>query len=211
MSSQPYSSRKVLFSWEKKPSISKVTTTTPPPLNNNHGDEIPIKENEIFTKLLPPPPSCTQQQLQVEKEDTNIIPSNISTIVAGNNNHHHHHDFQDIPLPPCAFQPPYYRTSSKKGLWVGQDHQDDPFLAAYKECTKNDNNHHQRSGDGGERKKKKKDKKLVNKGSGLMIESRLRKGLSFFSCKKFSSVHDNNNLVRISSFPNNNNNIIDRD
>ncbi|KAL4394626.1 hypothetical protein HN51_022554 [Arachis hypogaea] len=85
------------------------------------------------------------------------------------------------------------------------------FIAAYKECTKNDNNHHQRSGDGGERKKKKKNKKLVNKGSGLMIESRLRKGLSFFSCKKFSSVHDNNNLVTISSFPNNNNNIIDRD
>ncbi|XP_057721609.1 uncharacterized protein LOC130935742 [Arachis stenosperma] len=198
MSSQPYSSRKVLFSWEKKPSISKVTTTT---TLKNHGDEIPIKENEILTKLLlPPPPSCTQQ---LEKEDTNIIPSN-----------NNHHDFQDIPLPPCAFQPPYYRTSSKKGLWVGQDHQDDPFLAAYKECTKNDNNHHQRSGDGGDERKKKKNKKLVNKGSGLMIESRLRKGLSFFSCKKFSSVHDNNNLVTISSFPNNNNNnnnIIDRD
>lgn len=37
-----------------------------------------------------------------------------------------------IPLPPCPDQPPLRRTSSK-GLW-GQE--EDPFLAAYKECTK---------------------------------------------------------------------------
>ncbi|MED6197713.1 hypothetical protein PIB30_059200 [Stylosanthes scabra] len=191
-SGQPYSSRKVSFSWEKKPGISKVIATNTTTLNdtNNHG-EIPIKENEILSKL-PPPPSCIQQQKQEQEKDTTNIPN-------------YHHDFQDIPLPPCAFQPPYYRTTSKKGLWVVQDHQDDPFLAAYKECTKNNN---QRSGDDGERKKKNKNTKLVNR--GRLIESRLRKGLSLFSCKKFSSVHDNNNLVRISSFPNNNNNI-DRD
>ncbi|KAF2324228.1 hypothetical protein GH714_010838 [Hevea brasiliensis] len=40
------------------------------------------------------------------------------------------HDIQ-IPLPPCTFQPPS-RSSSRKDLRK----QDDPFLAAYKECTK---------------------------------------------------------------------------
>ncbi|KAA8531539.1 hypothetical protein F0562_006248 [Nyssa sinensis] len=36
-----------------------------------------------------------------------------------------------IPPPPCPFPPPS-RTSSRKGLWQ----QEDPFLAALKECTK---------------------------------------------------------------------------
>lgn len=39
------------------------------------------------------------------------------------------HDDIQIPLPPCAFQPPS-RSSSKKGL------DEDPFFAAFKECTK---------------------------------------------------------------------------
>ncbi|XP_019429848.1 PREDICTED: uncharacterized protein LOC109337348 [Lupinus angustifolius] len=73
------------------------------------------------------------------------------------------HDFQ-IPLPPCAFQPPYYRNSSKKGLWVVQD--EDPFIAAHKECIKN-----QTSAD--------RNKKIPKIG----FESRLRKCMSYFSCK----------------------------
>ena len=126
-----------------------------------HGETLP-REHEPLAKL--PPPPCTQQE-------------------AANTTRNHVHDFQNIPLPPCAFQPPYYRTSSKKGLWV-QD--DDPFLAAYKECTKN-----QKSGGG-------RTKKLAKAG----IESRLRKGLSCFSCKRSCSVHGNNS-VRISSLPHN--------
>ena len=39
-----------------------------------------------------------------------------------------------IPLPPCTFQGPPSRNSSKKGHLRKQE---DPFLAAYKECTKN--------------------------------------------------------------------------
>ena len=67
------------------------------------------------------------------------------------------HDLQ-IPLPPCAFQPPYYRTPSKRGLIWMQD--DDPFLAAYKECTKS------------------RKKKSFKTG----IEWSLRKSLLLFSC-----------------------------
>nr|XP_033508560.1 uncharacterized protein LOC104120621 isoform X4 [Nicotiana tomentosiformis] len=39
-----------------------------------------------------------------------------------------------IPPPPCAFQPPpsLLRSSSRRGF----NKQDDPFLMAYKECTK---------------------------------------------------------------------------
>ncbi|KAI4337081.1 hypothetical protein L6164_015536 [Bauhinia variegata] len=87
-----------------------------------------------------------------------------------------------IPLPPCSFQPPYYRTSSKRGLiWV-QD--DDPFLTAYKECTKTIKN-----GD-------------YNKNSSKTggIQSTLRKGLLIFSCKRSGAVRDNN-VVRISQVP----------
>ncbi|XVE55718.1 hypothetical protein DITRI_Ditri03aG0180600 [Diplodiscus trichospermus] len=78
----------------------------------------------------------------------------------------------DIKIPPpphCAFHPPS-RTSSGRGLKKS----DDPFLAAYKECTKSSN---------------KKDG-----GSGSM------KGLFNFSCKAFCSVR-NDNLVRISQLP----------
>ncbi|KAK7310755.1 hypothetical protein RJT34_08466 [Clitoria ternatea] len=88
------------------------------------------------------------------------------------------HDFQiEIPLPPCAFQPPYYRTSSKRGLWVQHD---DPFVAAYKECTKS-------------KKHAKMNKKLTRNGIG----SRVKKSMCFLSCYQSCTVRDNN-LVRIS-------------
>ncbi|KAG9440642.1 hypothetical protein H6P81_020807 [Aristolochia fimbriata] len=41
-----------------------------------------------------------------------------------------HHDLH-IPLPPCPFQPLTQRSCSRKGL-----KREDPFLAAYMECTK---------------------------------------------------------------------------
>lgn len=150
--SQPI--RKISFSWEKKPGVSKVTTTT-------HGENLIPKEEEFLAKL--PPPPCTPEE---------------SSATHHHKNHHPLLDFQ-IPLPPCAFQPPFYRTSSKRGLWV-QDK--DPFLAAFKECTKN----HQKSS-------ATVNKKLIKDG----IESRVRKSMSFFSCTRSCTVHDTN-LVRIS-------------
>ncbi|KHN17177.1 hypothetical protein glysoja_010636 [Glycine soja] len=140
----------VPFSWEHKPGLSKVTT---------HGQTGTSMEEEFLAKL--PPPPCTPEESATT--------------------HHKNHpllDFQ-IPLPPCAFQPPFYRTSSRRCLWV-QDK--DPFLAAFKECTKN----HQKSS-------ATVNKKLIKDG----IESRVRKSMSFFSCTRSCTVHDTN-LVRIS-------------
>ncbi|OWM70773.1 hypothetical protein CDL15_Pgr014446 [Punica granatum] len=89
------------------------------------------------------------------------------------------HEMQNIPLPPCAFQPPLpaappQRSSSKKG--VQKD--DDPFLAAYRECTKSS--------------------KEANKSSKHHgARSGLRKHVSCLSCKRSCSVRDGN-FVRIS-------------
>lgn len=71
-----------------------------------------------------------------------------------------------IPLPPCAFQPPS-RSSSRRGLGFNK-HDQDPFLAAFKECTKNS------------RKGKLRKKAMFN-----------------FSCKNSCGVRDDN-LVRVS-------------
>lgn len=88
------------------------------------------------------------------------------------------HDIR-IPLPPCTFQTPA-RSSSTKGL---KKH-DDPFLAAYKECTKTT----------------RKDKLSKNHAAGSA--GLLRKGMFQFnfSCKQSCSVRDDN-LVRISQLP----------
>ena len=81
------------------------------------------------------------------------------------------HDLQ-IPLPPCVFQSPS-RSSSKKGL---RKHED-PFLAAYKECTKSN----------------------IGKGKSLKYDVGLwfGKKMLAFSCKCSCSVRDDN-LGRIS-------------
>ncbi|KDP41585.1 hypothetical protein JCGZ_15992 [Jatropha curcas] len=80
-----------------------------------------------------------------------------------------------IPLPPCTFQPPS-RSSSRK--W------DDPFLAAYKECTKSST----------------RSKAKVAGGSAGFSRSGLRKGMFKLSCKSSCSVRDDN-LVRVSQLP----------
>ncbi|XVE95061.1 hypothetical protein REPUB_Repub02eG0064000 [Reevesia pubescens] len=103
-------------------------------------------EEDYFLQKLPPPP-CPPESARMSIHDIKI------------------------PPPPCAFHPPS-RTSSRRGLKIS----DDPFLAAYKECTKST-------------RKGKKDE-----GSGL------KKGMFNFSCKKSCSVR-NDNLVRISQLP----------
>lgn len=78
-----------------------------------------------------------------------------------------------IPLPPCMFQPPL-RSSSKKGI-----KREDPFLAAYMECTKS-------VGHG------KLDKNKHKGGAGR----RLVWSLFEFSCKRSSGVKEDS-LVRL--------------
>lgn len=91
-----------------------------------------------------------------------------------------YHDLQ-IPLPPCAFQPPL-RSSSKKGI---KKNIDDPFLIAYKEVTKSTHNHKGKSSGA-----KKGDQRF----GGVM------KNVSIFSCKSSCGVADDN-LVRLSQLP----------
>ncbi|OAY51045.1 hypothetical protein MANES_05G183500v8 [Manihot esculenta] len=105
-----------------------------------------------FVKL-PPPPCLIENQ----------SPARVST-----------HDIQ-IPLPPCTFQPPS-RSSSRKG---GLKKQEDPFLAAYKECTKSTSDSNKKTG------------------GKLCRNVGLRKGMFSLSCKNSCSVRDDN-LVRVS-------------
>lgn len=86
-------------------------------------------------------------------------------------------EVQDIPLPPCTFQPPPppQRSSSSKGA----KKDDDPFLVAYRECTKSSREANKPSKRGGR--------------PGLF-----RKHMSrVLSCKRSCSVMDGN-LIRIS-------------
>ncbi|XVE70225.1 hypothetical protein DITRI_Ditri10aG0055800 [Diplodiscus trichospermus] len=87
---------------------------------------------------------------------------------------------QKLPPPPCppakapcAFHQPS-RTSSRRGLKKS----DDPFLAAFKECSKSKSN---------------SKGKLARKDGG----SGLKMGLFNFSCKQSCSFR-NDNLVRVS-------------
>ncbi|XVE86963.1 hypothetical protein DITRI_Ditri18aG0077900 [Diplodiscus trichospermus] len=91
------------------------------------------------------------------------------------------HDKKVPPPPPCSIQQPPKRSTSVKGLrWW----QEDPFLAAYKVCTKS----------GGNGKLPSEGRK--NGGSKLLV----RKKRITFSCKDSSDVRDDN-LVILSHLP----------
>lgn len=98
------------FSWENKPGVRKDGQ------KNLDGEEwVVVVQNNSSTKegKLPPPPS--------EKSNKAIF-----------------HDI-GLPLPPCAFQPPL-RSNSRRSKDLRSSSRrskdDDPFLMAYKECTK---------------------------------------------------------------------------
>lgn len=76
------------------------------------GDRPIYLGRDAVTLKLPPPPSFRID----ENGKTSLSPA--------------FRDLQNIPLPPCAFQGPT-RSGSRRGIY-----QDDPFLKAYKECTK---------------------------------------------------------------------------
>ncbi|KAF5190955.1 hypothetical protein FRX31_019458 [Thalictrum thalictroides] len=89
-----------------------------------------------------------------------------------------------VPLPPCPFQPPVIRSSSRKGLRRLDDA--DPFLAAYKECTRSVN-------------KQGKLTKSSKKSGGSSREGRIG---SLFSCKHSCGVREDNLVKRsLSSRP----------
>lgn len=78
-----------------------------------------------------------------------------------------------IPLPPCPRLQPLRRSSSVKGnRW-----QEDPFLVAYRECTKSP-----------------VESSKVPSASKKVVESRLRKTKSIFSCKNSCEIQEDNTL-----------------
>ncbi|KAI4327317.1 hypothetical protein L6164_019793 [Bauhinia variegata] len=83
-------------------------------------------------------------------------------------------DDKKIPLPPCPLQPPPRSTSGKGLRW-----QQDPFLVAYKECTKTD--------------------KLKKKTLGS-ANSKVRKTKSIFSCKASTDAKDDH-FVKLPRLP----------
>ncbi|ESW27797.1 hypothetical protein PHAVU_003G233000 [Phaseolus vulgaris] len=84
-----------------------------------------------------------------------------------------------IPLPPCQLQPPRRSTSEKE---KGFRWQEDPFLVAYKECTKSEKNC----------KVPRKNKKGVG--------SNFRLSKSIFSCRGANDVKDDI-YVKLAPFP----------
>lgn len=78
-----------------------------------------------------------------------------------------------IPLPPCPrLQPPRRSSSVKGNRW-----QEDPFLVAYRECTKSP-----------------VESSKVPSASKKVVESRLRKTKSIFSCKNSCEIQEDNTL-----------------
>lgn len=84
-----------------------------------------------------------------------------------------------IPLPPCPLQGPRRSTSEKE---KGFRWQEDPFLVAYKECTKSEKNC----------KVGRKNKKGVG--------SNFRLSRSIFSCRSANDVKDDI-YVKLPPFP----------
>ncbi|KAL3732985.1 hypothetical protein ACJRO7_022500 [Eucalyptus globulus] len=148
----------VPFAWENRPGVSKA-------IARSDCEELlspppSIKDRRRFPTKLPPPPCPRMDGLRVS---------------VGRE--------MQIPLPPCAFQPPR-RSSLKKGT-KKQDDDNDPFLAAYRECTEGTKVGHRH------KSSKHDDGRL-----GLGLRKYV---LANFSCKRSCSVRDDN-LIRVSHF-----------
>ncbi|KVH98728.1 hypothetical protein Ccrd_023045 [Cynara cardunculus var. scolymus] len=133
------------FSWENKPGIRK--------------DKIFAGEGR--GKVVQDISSTTQGRRKLPLPPLPCENSDKATCVDDDDHHIR------IPLPPCAFPPPS-RSSSRRSK------ADDPFLIAYKECTKS------------------------NKKGTLM-----RKNSFLASCKHSCSVRDDS-IVRVSHIPTSN-------
>ncbi|KAL2322871.1 hypothetical protein Fmac_027250 [Flemingia macrophylla] len=130
------------FSWEDKPGVCKTPNECPLNIGSQQG----ITQKSSST-LLPPPPLVDPSHLSNSRRMLD----------------------KKIPLPPCLLQPPRRSTSEKdKGFrW-----QEDPFLVAYKECTKSEKNY----------KVPRKNKRGV--GSNFSLSK------SIFSCRSANDVQD---------------------
>ncbi|GMH13651.1 hypothetical protein Nepgr_015492 [Nepenthes gracilis] len=88
-------------------------------INADNPEHRHSRQQQLERRDLPPPPCCRLQKAKV-------------------------HDLQ-IPLPPCIFQPSLTRYSGIS--WCFWKKEKDPFLAAYKECTKSNTTRDKLNGD----------------------------------------------------------------
>lgn len=168
------------FSWEEKPGVSKVLERkTTEEQNYNYfsgtddgGDGSGVGDDTSHTlKLIKlPPPPGPPEKYRTSFRN----------------------DLQ-IPPPPCAFFQPPLRCSSRKK-------NDDPFLIAYKECTKSSRKDHIKlgkfttttTGDDG-------DDGDGHGGSELRFG--LKKNISFLNCKHSCSSLVSDSIISTSQFP----------
>ncbi|XVF59224.1 hypothetical protein PTKIN_Ptkin07bG0258500 [Pterospermum kingtungense] len=153
-----HSQGNIPFSWEDKPGVSKSCKVT-------HCDQYCPIDVGLFALNRTSPPSDTG--------------GNSTKILV-------HHDKKVPPPPPCSIQLLHpKRSTSMKGLkWW----QEDPFLAAYKECTKSSGGNGKLSSSEG------------RKNSGSSSKLLVRKKKISFSCKSSSEVRDDS-LVKLCNLP----------
>lgn len=155
--SKVHSQRTVPFSWENKPGVSKDSKDD---LHHHYTTSTGDHDQGEFPSIKLQPPPCPPEKSRASFGS----------------------DLQ-IPPPPCPnFQQPL-RSSSRRSFRKN----DDPFLLAYKECTKSN------------RKKDHKGLKgVMNRIDGGLG---LRKNLSVFSCKQRSGNFTDDSIVRVSQLP----------
>lgn len=157
-----HSQGNIPFSWEDKPGVSKSCKVT------NYDQYCPIDVGLYALNRNPPPPPSDGNSTKVLVHNKKVPPP-------------------PPRAPPCSIQLPPKRSTSVKGLrWWHED----PFLAAYKECTK--------SSTGG------RNGKLLSSDQGRkngVSKLLARKKKINFSCKNSSCDVRDDNLVRLSNLP----------
>ncbi|KAI3732959.1 hypothetical protein L1987_64172 [Smallanthus sonchifolius] len=130
------------FSWENKPGVRKSRRQDDLAKEPEGWIRVAVHDNSSAKETRLPPPPCEHTSNKTTSRDLGL------------------------PLPPCVFQPNYLRSGSRRS-----NDGDDPFLMAYKECTKSSKN-------------------------GTLI----RKKPFLGSCKYSCSVRDDS-IVRVSQIP----------
>lgn len=149
--SKVHSQGNVPFSWENQPGISKKTYEED---NQQYSRD---DDGYYYKQLLPPPPPCHPILENPHKPKIDL----------------------QIPLPPCPIQ---YKlklsrsnsTGSRKGLKRSND--EDPFFAAYKECTKTKS-------------------RSISTAKSRSITASKSSGFGIFSCKNSCGVKEDS-LIR---------------